>query len=215
MLKQNKKLIILTAIITLLPILMGVALWEQLPDQIATHFDVNGVADGWSSKPFAVFCLPFFLLVVHLLCTFGTAADPRKQNISGKMLRLVLWVCPVISVITNGSVYLIALGKDIDISLICMLLVGFMFIIVGNYLPKCRQNYTMGIKLPWTLADEENWNKTHRMAGWLWMATGVVFLLMTFIGRITQWFFLTAIIITVLVPTIYSFLYHLKKQKAE
>ena len=98
MLKQNKKLIILTAIITLLPILMGVALWEQLPDQIATHFDFNGQPDDWSSKPFAVFGLPAILFAIHLLCTLGTAADPHKQNISGKMLRLVLWVCPVISV---------------------------------------------------------------------------------------------------------------------
>ena len=195
--------------------LMGVALWNRLPEQVATHFDINGVADDWSSKGFAVFGLPLFLVAVHLVCTLATAADPRKQNISDKMYRLVLWICPVISLITNCSVYLIALGKEVNIGLICMLLVGVMFIIVGNYLPKCRQNYTMGIKLPWTLADEENWNRTHRMAGWLWMATGAVFLVMAVVGKMSTWFFLVTIGITVLVPTLYSFLLHLKKEKAE
>ncbi len=215
MLKKNKKLIILTAIITLLPILMGLVLWNQLPDRIATHFDFNGVADGWSSKAFAVFGLPTFLVAAHLLCTFGTAADPRKQNISDKMYRLVLWICPIISLITNCSVYLIALGRKVNIGLICMVLTGIMFIIVGNYLPKCRQNYTMGIKLPWTLADEENWNRTHRMAGWLWMAAGVVFLVIAVTGKMSLVLFLATIIITVLIPTIYSFLYHLKHHKMD
>ena len=215
MLKRNKKIILLTASITLLPMLMGIALWNRLPEQVATHFDINGVADDWSSKGFAVFGLPLFLLAVHLVCTLATAADPRRQNISDKMFRLVLWVCPVISLITNCSVYLIALGKEVNIGLICMLLVGVMFIIVGNYLPKCRQNYTMGIKLPWTLADEENWNRTHRMAGWLWMAAGAVFLVVAVVGKMSTWFSLATIGITVLVPTIYSFLLHLKKEKDE
>ena len=214
MLKRNKKIIILTAIITLLPILMGLILLNQLPDQIATHFGFNGQPDGWSSKPFAVFGLPAILVAAHLLCTLGTAADPRKQNIPDKMLHLVLWICPVISLITNGSIYLIAIGKPINIELICMVLVCIMFIILGNYLPKCRQNYTMGIKLPWTLADEENWNKTHRMAGWLWMVEGVIFLATAVIGKMTSWFFLSTIAVTVLVPTVYSFLLHLKGQKA-
>ena len=215
MLKRNKKTIILTALITLLPILMGLILWNQLPDRIATHFGFNGEPDGWSSKPFAVFGLPAILTALHLICVLGTSADPRKQNISDKMFQLVLWICPIISFLTNGSVYLIALGKDINIGLICMIMVGVRFIIVGNYLPKCRQNYTMGIKLPWTLADEDNWNKTHRMAGWLWMAEGVIFLVMAFMGKINFGVFISTIIITTLVPTIYSFLLYCKKNKEE
>jgi len=215
MIKKNKKIIILTSIVTLLPILLGLVLWNRLPDRIATHFDINGVADGWSSKPFAVFGLPAMLLAFHLICTFGTAADPRRQNISDKMFRLVLWICPIVSLIVNPSAYLIAIGKEIDITLVCIILIGVMFIVIGNYLPKCRQSYTMGIKLPWTLADEDNWNKTHRMAGWLWMAVGVVFLVMAVIGKISLWFFLTSIIVTVLIPTVYSFLLHLKKNKLD
>ncbi|MBR5559687.1 MAG: SdpI family protein [Oscillospiraceae bacterium] len=215
MLKKNKKLIIVTTLITLLPILMGLVLWNQLPDRVPTHFDINGQPDNWGSKAFAVFGLPAFLAAVHLICTLATAADPRKQNISDKMYALVLWVCPITSVLMNSAIFLISLGKDINMSTICMIMVGAMFIIVGNYMPKCRQNYTIGIKLPWTLSDEDNWNKTHRMAGWLWMAVGVVFLVLAFLGKITLWLFFAAIFITVIIPTIYSFLYHLKKEKEQ
>ncbi|MBP1559498.1 MAG: SdpI family protein [Oscillospiraceae bacterium] len=215
MLKTNKKIIILTSIITLIPLFLGLALWNKLPDTIATHFDLSGTADGWSSKPFAVFFLPLFLLAVHLICTIATSADPRRQNISDKLFALVLWICPVISVLMCCSVYLIALGFDLNMSLIAQLLVGVVFIIIGNYLPKCRQNYTMGIKLPWTLADEDNWNKTHRLAGWLWMVAGLLFLVFTLMDRMSEWFLLGVILVAVLVPTAYSFLLHLKKEKID
>lgn len=213
MLKRNKGTLILTTIITALPILLGLALWSRLPETIATHFDVNGVADGWSSKAFAVFGLPAFLVAVHLLCAFGTMMDPKRKNIQDKMYKLVLWSCPVISILTCGAVYLYALGMEVNMALIAELMVGVMFIVVGNYLPKCRQSYTMGIKLPWTLNDEENWNATHRFGGWLWMAGGVVFLLLTFLNAVNTLCTLGLILLMVGLPTVYSYLYYRKHCK--
>ena len=213
MLKRNKGTLILTTIITALPILLGLALWSRLPETIATHFDVNGVADGWSSKAFAVFGLPAFLVAVHLLCAFGTMMDPKRKNIQDKMYKLVLWSCPVISILTCGAVYLYALGMEVNMALIAELMVGVMFIVVGNYLPKCRQSYTMGIKLPWTLNDEENWNATHRFGGWLWMSGGVVFLLLTFLNAVNTLCTLGLILLMVGLPTAYSYLYYRKHCK--
>ena len=213
MLKRNKGTLILTTIITALPILLGLALWSRLPETIATHFDVNGVADGWSSKAFAVFGLPAFLVAVHLLCAFGTMMDPKRKNIQDKMYKLVLWSCPVISILTCGAVYLYALGMEVNMALIAELMVGVMFIVVGNYLPKCRQSYTMGIKLPWTLNDEENWNATHRFGGWLWMAGGVVVLLLTFLPAVNPLCTLGRILLMVGLPTAYSYLYYRSHRK--
>ena len=213
MLKRNKGTLILTTIITALPILLGLALWSRLPETIATHFDVNGVADGWSSKAFAVFGLPAFLVAVHLLCAFGTMMDPKRTNIQDKMHKPVLWSCPVISILTCGAVYLYALGMEVNMALIAELMVGVMFIVVGNYLPKCRQSYTMGIKLPWTLNDEENWNATHRFGGWRWMAGGVVFLLLTFLNAVNTLCTLGLILLMVGLPTAYSYLYYRKHCK--
>ena len=167
MLKRNKGTIVLTTIMTALPVLLGLALWSRLPETIATHFDANVVPNGWSSRVFAVLGLPAFLVAAHLLCAFGTMMDPKRKNIQDKMYKLVLWICPVVSILVCTCVYLYALGVDVDMARIAGLMVGVMFIIVGNYLPKCRQSYTMGIKLPWMLNDEENWNATHRFGGWL------------------------------------------------
>ena len=210
MLKRNKNYILLTALLTSAPMLAGLLLWNQLPDTIATHFDLNGVPNGWSSKPFTVFGLPLFLVALHLLCAFVTLADPRKKNIQEKLYRMVLWICPLCALIVCGSVYPYALGMAVDVSLVGGLFVGVLFLVVGNYLPKCRQNYTMGIKLPWTLSDEENWNHTHRFAGWLWMAGGGLLLLLTLLDRMSQWLLLGIIAAMVALPTVYSILYYLR-----
>ena len=208
MLKRNKKTLIITSIITVLPVFIGLLWWNRLPDEIATHFDGNGDPDGWSSKAFAVFGLPLILLGAHLLCAFGTMADPKRKNIQDKIFRLILWTVPVISLVTNTAVYLYALELPVNMTLICHVLMGIVFIVVGNYLPKCKQNYTIGIKIPWTLNSEENWNKTHRFAGWLWVACGAVMMLTGFFGSI--WIFLPITILMVLAPIVYSYILHRK-----
>ena len=78
--------------------------------------------------------------------------------------------------------------------------------IIGNYLPKCKQNYTMGIKIPWTLDNEDNWNKTHRLAGFLWVIGGVLITLNAFLGN--EWVFLAITLVMTLVPVGYSYLYY-------
>ena len=214
MLKRNKVTIILTALITAAPMLLGLALWSRLPETIATHFDMNGVPNGWSSRAFTVFGLPLFLVAVHLLCAFGTMMDPKRKNIQDKMYKLVLWICPVISVLVCTAVYLYALGVNVDMARTAEVMVGILFIIIGNYLPKCRQSYTMGIKLPWTLNDEENWNATHRFGGRLWMGCGVVILALSLLdlARNTG-VLLGLVLVMVLAPTAYSYLYYRRRQK--
>ena len=216
MLKRNKKTIILTACITLLPMLLGLALWNRLPDTVATHFDINGDPDGWSSKAVAVFGLPAFLTVAHLLCVFGTTMDPKRKNIQDKMFKLVLWIIPVISVIVCGGTYFYALGYEVDIARVTGTMVGVTFIVIGNYLPKCRQSYTMGIKLPWTLHDEENWNATHRFGGWLWMVCGAALLVLSVTGLLRDpAAFLVLVMAMVLLPAAYSYLYYRKHSGEE
>ncbi len=209
-LKENKKTLIITSILILLPIVVGLFLWNQLPDKIATHFDRNGVADGWSSKAFAVLGLPIFLLAVHLICSVATCADPKNQRINDKIFKLILWICPIVSwfgsLSTSGS----SLGWNFNTANVGIILVGIIFVIIGNYLPKCRQNYTVGIKLPWTLHDEENWNRTHRFAGKLWMIGGILFSVLAVTGYGNTWILPATMIVMVLVPMIYSFLYYLK-----
>jgi len=208
MIKKNKKMIIITSLITLIPLIAGLIMWNQLPDKMATHWNVNGEVDGWSSKAFAVFGLPAFLLAVHLICVFATGADPKNRQVSNKMYALVLWICPVVSFLCGFLTYGHALGYKIEVNTILPLFVGIVFILIGNYMPKTTRNYTMGIKVPWTLNSDENWNKTHRFAGMLWVAGGVLVLIASFLKAI---FLLPVIIIVCAVlPMVYSYVYYKK-----
>lgn len=191
---------------------MGLVFWGKLPDEVATHWGADNVANGWSSKPFAVFGLPGILLAVHLLCAFTTAVDPKRQSISNKIWKMVLLICPVVSVIVAVSIYGTALSIKINVGMICEVFMGVLFIVIGNYLPKCRQNYTVGIKLPWTLADPENWNKTHRVAGVVWMIGGVAALILAFVKPELSNGLLVVIFAMVLIPVVFSLGYYISKQ---
>ena len=208
MIKKHLKTLIITSIIILLPILAGLILWEQLPEQIPTHWNAAGEIDGWSSKSFAVFGLPAIMLAVQWLCVLGTAADPKKNAHPQKVLQLVLWIVPVISGLMFALTYAVALGKSVRVEMIMPIFVGLVLTIVGNYLPKCKQNYTIGIKIPWTLNNEENWNKTHRFAGWLWTIGGILIMLTGIFGGF--WIFAIIVAMMVLVPILYSYILHRK-----
>lgn len=208
MIKKYWKVLAITSIVSLLPILAGVILWNQLPEQMPTHWNAAGEVDGWSSKPFAVFGLPLILLAVQWLCMLGTCADPKKNNHPEKILHLVLWIIPVLSVVLHVITYAAALGKEVRMEMVMPVLVGLLLAIVGNYLPKCKQNYTIGIKIPWTLNSEENWNRTHRFAGRLWLICGLAIMLSGFFGGF--WVFLPAALLMVIVPCVYSYVLYRK-----
>ena len=211
MMKANKKTLIITSIVTILPVLIGIICWNRLPEVMATHFGFNNEANGFSSKAFAVFGLPLILLAVLWVGAFVTAHDPKRQNISPKMFSLMLWIAPVISLVAAATIYPVNLGYELDIAFFSELLLGLMFIIIGNYLPKARQNYTIGIKIPWTLANEENWNRTHRLAGYLWMICGILMILISLTRFVPAEWLIGIFLIMVLVPCIYSFWLHAEK----
>ena len=178
--KENRKFFLVTCIITILPMFLGLFLWNRLPDHIATHFDFNGTPDGYSSKRFAVIGIYVFCLFMHIFCAVVTCLDPKKKNVSPKVYRLILCICPLVSLWCAALTYSNALHAPLHFINWGSLLMGVIFLVTGNYLPKCRQNYTIGIKLPWTLDDEENWNYTHRLAGKLWTIGGVLIILLGF-----------------------------------
>lgn len=208
--KNRRSEAILTVVICLLPMAAGAILYSKLPEQVPTHFGADWQADGWSSRSFAAFGLPGLLAVVQLVLLFALRADPKKQNMNGVLRTVCVWTCPVLSVLLYAMTLGSALGYDLHMEIIVPLLVGLMFILIGNYLPKTKQSYTMGIKLPWTLHSEENWNRTHRLAGFIWVAGGILMVLLTLLHLWQVWLMLVLIAVLVLVPTVYSYLLYKK-----
>jgi len=206
MLKKNKGTLIITSLVTLIPIVIGLLLWNKLPEQVPFHWDINGNVDNWASRTVSVFVMPAVLLAFHWLCVLVSTIDPKSKNYHSSTIKLVLWICPMISLLLSALVYCYALGYGLRVEVVMPLFMGALFVVIGNLLPKMRQTYTMGIKLPWTLNSEENWNKTHRFAGKLWVAGGVVTMATAFLGIF--WIFIGIIALMVIVPTVYSYLYY-------
>ena len=211
MLKANRKTVIIASIVTILPVLAGIICWRRLPDVMAIHFGINNEADGFSSKAFAVFGLPAILLAVLWIIALVISHDPKRQNISPKMFSLGLWIVPVLSLFAAATMYPVNLGYELDIAFFAELFLGLLFIMIGNYLPKARQNYTIGIKIPWTLANEENWNRTHHFAGYLWMICGILMIANCLTRLVPAGWLVGIFLIMVLIPCIYSLWLHAGK----
>lgn len=205
MLKENKRTLIITSVITILPIIIGIFLWNSLPDVMATHFGADNEGNGFSSKAFAVIGIPILLLAVEWIGALVTAHDPRKQNISPKMFSIMLWIVPVISIVATATMYSYNLGYKMNITFFAELVMGLSFVVLGNYLPKARQNYTIGIKTPWTLSNEDIWNRTHRFAGYLWVVGGITIVVFSLIGFTKVYLMIAIIAVMAVIPYIYSY----------
>lgn len=201
---MKKRTLIFTSAVTLLPMIIGIIIWSKLPDSIAVHFNMRGEANRYAGKIETVFGLPIFLMFVNLLCIFGTSIDKRKDNIGKKMNRILVWVCPLISVFVCGSIYLKALGYQIDIPLIALFIIAAVEIVIGNYLPKCRQNGVVGIRVPWTMKSEKNWNRTHRFGGRIYFAAGLITVICAVL-KINYGVLLLMNILVLFSPIAYSF----------
>lgn len=209
MLKKHLKPLILTSLVTLLPILAGLLLWDRLPDTMNIHWSVNGNADGTAGKTFSIIVPSLVLLALHWLCSLDTLYRNHKQ--SRKVQNIALWICPMISLIVSGTVYSLALGFAFDMSKILFLMLGILFAVMGNYMPKFRQNPTLGIKTSWALADEENWNATHRFGGRVWMAAGFAVIILSFIPK-TALIIMAIMIACGFAPMVYSWNFYRKKK---
>ncbi|MDD3244088.1 MAG: SdpI family protein [Eubacteriales bacterium] len=211
---MKRSAVVVSVCLCLLPIALGLTLWDALPGEIAVHFSTGGAPDNYVPKWMAVIGLPILLALIDAYVIFRVANDPRGEGQSASIRRLSAWLCPVISNVAMPSTLFLALGKSVPMGMIVTAFAGVLIVTAGNYLPKCRQNYTIGIKLPWTLHDAENWSRTHRLAGFVWVAGGIILLLNAFLGG-SSYVTIGVIVVLVGVPFVYSYaLYRKKKREA-
>lgn len=211
MLKNNKTKLIISSLIILLPILFGLAFWDQLPEKVPTHWGMSGEPDRWSSRPVAVFVLPFFLLALQWLCLFVTSRDPKNRGQNPKVLNLIFGIVPFVSIFASAMMYASALGARVAAIKAAHIFIGIVLVLVGNYLPKCKQNHTIGIKIKWTLENEANWNATHRASGKIWVVEGILLMLSAFLPQnVMPWVMIAVMVLLILFPVTYSYLFHRK-----
>ena len=203
--KMNKKQPILTSFVIVLPALLGAFFWNALPEQVPTHFGIDVQADGYSSKIFTFVAFPILFVLFQIIALASLERESVKVTVPAKMRKLYAWIVPALSFIVQGSIYANALGWVKSSPTLVTAFLGIIFIILGNYLPKTHRNHTIGIRTPWTLSDDKNWYKTHRMAGKLWVLGGLLILLESFVQVAMPYVMGVVIAIMIIAPMIYSF----------
>ena len=212
--KENAKRIVLSSVVTLLPMLYGILFWDKLPNSFTTHWGADGVVDGTSGKWFVVFGIPAIFLVINLLCAFCTYFDKNNREKNQKAMGVVFWIMPMLSVLINCIVYKSTESDGTDLLWIFSIIFGGLFMVMGNYMPKVAKNRTLGIKIRWTLSNEENWNKTHRLAGRIWVVGGVLMLATAFLPM--KWavgILLAIMFVIIIVPFGYSYCIYRKHRQ--
>lgn len=196
------------------PLLLSAVFYRSLPDQVPVHWDAAGAVNDYASRPMAAFGYPTILLLLTVYVNFRIYSDPKRQNIeqSPVMKFMGRWMIVLLSNVMQIMILLSAFQAVKSINLI-FIIIGILFVGIGNYLPKCKFNYTVGIRLPWTLSSEGNWHKTHRLAGFVWVAGGILMLVNAFLSN--RWLSLTVIALMVLIPCIYSYLLFLKSSSGK
>lgn len=211
MIKNNKYKMIISSFLILLPIILDIMIYDRLPDKIPIHWNIHGDVDGWGS-PLMLIALPMFLFILHWICIFATAKDNSDKNQNKKVFGMVFWISPAISILTNCFIYATIFDIKIDVISVLFIIIGISFIAIGNYMPKCRQNRTIGIKIKWTLENEENWNRTHRLFGKISVIIGFLCIPSAFLPTsVSSYIIIAMLAVLVVVPMLYSYLYHRKQ----
>ena len=164
---------------------------------------------------FAGSFIPLFLFAVHLLCLFVTGKDRKNEEQSQKVFQMIFWICPFLSLYIFFIDRAMKSGMEFGVETMTFLMIDLVFVVIGNYLPKCKQNYTIGIKVPWVYTSEDNWNRTHRFGGKVWVTGGLFMAVTVFLPE--NWniiLFVADILLMVVVPVLYSYLYY-RKEKEE
>ncbi|MET3616571.1 putative membrane protein [Peptoniphilus olsenii] len=203
---RNKKFVIISLCMMLIPLAIGLFYFGKLPDSIPTNFDLQGNVISYETKFKAMFTTPIVMIFVQMFLVFMLNKDPRKKFQSDKLYIISLFIIPVITTITTSISIMYTFNSKINIARVLSIFIGFMFIITGNFLPKAKRNYTMGIRTPWTLDSDYVWEKTHRLGGYTFVVGGILLLIASLLLKTeSNIIFFILIFIPSIIPPIYSY----------
>jgi len=204
----SKKLYLIPAV----SLVAAALLYPRLPEEIPIHFNVAGVPDNYSGRWF-IFVIPLISVALLLMAELLPRIDPRHANYSRfpKAYQALHLGVTVLLNVCNLVVAGYALGYKLNISIIVSGMIGLLFLILGNYMPKFKQNFFCGIRTPWSISDPNNWAATHRFAGPLWMLGGLIFMVLPLLGGNWAVFGVLGLVLVLsVIPYVYSYLYFRK-----
>lgn len=197
--------------------LVAIVLGNDLPDQVATHWNFAGEADGFSPRGFVTVFFPLLTLGVYVMMLVVPYFDPKRENYAlfadayhgTKTLLVAFFAAIFVIIVANG------LGLDVPVEFVLPPLVGLLFVGIGAHLPDVKQNWTFGIRTPWALSSVTVWDKTHRMAGYIFIIGGTVGALSASVpGVYGISVFFISILTAALLPVIYSYVVFSRERRS-
>lgn len=190
-------------------VVASAVVYPRLPETIPTHWNMDGQPDGWSSRAFGAWITPVILLGMWALFRLLPAIDPRGANYAkfGGAFEAIIDSLMLFLLGMHIVLLRAGLGYPVQIERIVPFGVGVLLIVIGNLLPRCRPNWFVGIRTPWTLSSDRVWEKTHRFGGRLFVAAGFLIVIASLLW--VQWVHLVLITVVLLATAavlIYSYL---------
>ncbi|NLM20376.1 MAG: SdpI family protein [Peptococcaceae bacterium] len=207
----TRPVLFISIFLCILNLIVGAVVYPQLPEKVPTHWNFAGEVDGWGSPFQGAFLIPLIMIGALALLYFLPKIDPKRENYikmgkaySGIALVMMLFF----TVLQFGSLGSILGYFNIsNVPKVIMLGVGVLIAVIGKYMGGLKHNYFAGIKTPWTLANEEVWRRTHRMAGPIWVVGGILIAVIGFIpAQYKLGLFIAVMLVLTLIPVAYSYI---------
>lgn len=213
---SNRAAVWWIVLIALVPAVLGMVYYGQLPDQVASHFNEKGEPDDTQDKTSFLLVTGLINFVIPLFVLGLSKIDPKGENYA-KFAPAMRTIAVGTSLLLSGSLTMVLfynLGYDFpfDMSRVVMAAVGLLFLWIGNVTGQIRPNYFVGIRTPWTMADEEVWRRTHRMGGPVMMIGGLLLIVLALLPGTTLFWVLPIAVGSALIPTVYSFVIYRKRK---
>ena len=176
--KKNKKTLILSVIICLLPMVLGIAFYNRLPEQMPIHFTINDVPDNYAQKNFALFGIPVIMAIVQAICIICTTkVNKLKNSEKPRIVKIMEWFIPVVTVLIYVIMVEVPLGSTVYVGKSICLILGILFMIIGNYIPK--MSYEIGKTTFHPMSkSEKSFRKMSKIKGYSFIVMGIVLLIM-------------------------------------
>ena len=216
---STRNTIIVVSILIIFATLVGIALWDRLPDQMASHWDANDQVNGYMSRFWSVFLVPLITTGLFLLFLAIPNIDPLKANIAQFRETFNLFILLFVGFMLY--IYFLTLLWNLgytgfNMSEAMLPALGMLFFFLGYLMRKSKRNFFIGIRTPWTLSSDRVWDETHRLGSILFMISGVLAFLGSFFGGMTAfWFIFAPMMISALITLVYSYVLYQREIKAQ
>ena len=205
------KKLIFTSIVILLPIVVGFALWDKLPDEIPQQYGWNGQVNWTLPKFWGIITLPVFIAIINAIYIISIAVS--KQEFNQRVDTVLTWILPMISVPMYFLMIIKPLVADFDMFIVVGFLISLIFVVLGNYIPKVGPNPVVGARAPWINKYPEVWNKTQRVTAFAMVSVGILNMITCFFP-FGKYVFVATVIPAVLFSLIYSLVVYRKVKKS-